>query len=343
MLRHLIPIVKDEFKMILISDVASPVFDHLGVFDVIVRKKEAKQGLSVWYYHRWVAEIVSRYKPQIFFQINHFVPFKMHPSVKVICEVHDLYPLEFFENIRSYSRMKFLFGILRTLRHSSKIIVPSKFTLQRLKYFFRTVPDTIIIPSPYMPPSETIVAPRSLDGSGDYLLYLGRISYMKGSDILINLAEQYDLGDMKIVMAGKVESKKLMERIVKLSEAGKILYLDYVTDAEKEYLLQNARIVVYPTRYDGFGIPPVEAAVRRRPIVVSDVPVMQEKFMKHDVYFSLKEGTQSLYKVLNEKLSKNFSELEEEVEEIYQLVKEYNVENYAKKFVNTVYEVLSGQ
>jgi glycosyltransferase involved in cell wall biosynthesis len=57
---------------------------------------------------------------------------------------------------------------------------------------------------------------------------------------------------------------------------GRVLSLGYVSDEELRYLYQNARLSVYPSRYEGFGIPVLESMNLGLPVVVSDIPVFRE-------------------------------------------------------------------
>jgi glycosyltransferase involved in cell wall biosynthesis len=58
--------------------------------------------------------------------------------------------------------------------------------------------------------------------------------------------------------------------------AERTVLLGYVSDAELKYLYQNARMMVYPSRYEGFGIPVLEAMGQNIPVIVSDIPVFRE-------------------------------------------------------------------
>lgn len=101
------------------------------------------------------------------------------------------------------------------------------------------------------------------------------------------LTEEYQL-----VFAGKSDPVFNME----LSSEIRNRSLGYVTDEELMVLYKNASLFVYPSLYEGFGIPPLEAMAQGCPTVISDIPVFYEVFGEascfvnpNDVY-SIGEG-----------------------------------------------------
>jgi len=63
---------------------------------------------------------------------------------------------------------------------------------------------------------------------------------------------------------------------VELPDAPSIRRVGYVTDAELTALLTGAAAFAYPSRYEGFGLPPLEAMVCGTPAIVSDLPALRE-------------------------------------------------------------------
>ena len=85
--------------------------------------------------------------------------------------------------------------------------------------------------------------------------------------------------ETQLILAGKLgandepltahlEQKPALKKRVRL--------LGFVSDAELCYLYRNARLMVYPSIYEGFGIPVVEAIGNGTPTIVSDIPVFRE-------------------------------------------------------------------
>ena len=81
-----------------------------------------------------------------------------------------------------------------------------------------------------------------------------------------------------LVLAGELrsETEKLGAAIAASAAKERILCLGYLSAAELHYLYTHARMALFPSRYEGFGIPALEAMAYDLPLIVSDIPVLKE-------------------------------------------------------------------
>jgi len=339
-LKNLLPYLNSEFNLVLITDKISKEHEILNMQNICSFEKKCCSTLDVIKYHYWISKAISRYKPDIFFQINHFLPFKdkRNRTIKII-EIHDLFPLERIGEKNIYEKRKFYLGLKASINNTDAIVVPSKFTLERLNYFFKVNKEQFIIPSPYMP-LKTSIEKSVLINNIKYILYLGRICYWKGTDLLIKLFTLYPIPKVKLVLAGKLENqmRKILEQ--SLHESNNIIYLGYIKDEEKAYLMKNAELFVYPTRYDGYGICPIEAIMHGLPIVVSNIPVMKEKFGNENVYFDLKQGIFSLREAIERMLFMDKKNRERMLAMLRERFSNNNIENYAIGLIKIIKRLL---
>ena len=81
------------------------------------------------------------------------------------------------------------------------------------------------------------------------------------------------------------QAKGVVEEINRLSLSDVVRLLSGVTDGELADLYSLCTMVAFPSRYEGFGIPVLEAMAAQRPIVLSDIPVFRELTEDKGVYF----------------------------------------------------------
>lgn len=109
---------------------------------------------------------------------------------------------------------------------------------------------------------------------GEFILYLGTIEPRKNIE---NLIEAYNLfkkrtdSNVKLVIAGSKgwKYKYIFELISKSQYSQDIIVLGYVEDAHKPALYTLSKLLVYPSFYEGFGFPPLEAMFCGTPVIAS--------------------------------------------------------------------------
>jgi glycosyltransferase involved in cell wall biosynthesis len=110
-----------------------------------------------------------------------------------------------------------------------------------------------------------------------YLLYVGTVEPRKNISNLIRAFKYFrNNKDLYLVIAGKIgwfseNIKKILERKNK-----RIIYLNYISEDFKNYLFKNALAFIYPSFYEGFGIPLIEAFYYDLPTIASNNSSMKE-------------------------------------------------------------------
>ena len=127
---------------------------------------------------------------------------------------------------------------------------------------------------------------RELENDNYNLLYIGQIKERKGWDIAIKavklLKNKYPRIKLLFVTYDVARLNRLKELIIKEGVQNYIEIRLKVSDAEKWDLYKKCSVLVFPTRYEGFGLPVVEAMIKGCGVVVSDAPAVNE-IVKHEV------------------------------------------------------------
>ncbi|MFK2089473.1 glycosyltransferase [Bacteroides fragilis] len=119
-------------------------------------------------------------------------------------------------------------------------------------------------------------------------------------------------GDLrKLVIVGDYKSFKTRDKVVlrRISNNPDIIFTGRVTNEELYTIMRGASMLIQPSLYEGFGIPPLESLFLGTPVVLSNIPVFKELYANLDVCFYDLESTHQLAEyMLNgvEKKSSNF-------------------------------------
>lgn len=112
------------------------------------------------------------------------------------------------------------------------------------------------------------------------ILFIGQLKYRKGFDILARampaIVERFPEASILVVTHSPVHLKTLQEMVEANGTAAHLHILTSVDDAEKARLYLTADVLVLPTRYEGFGLPLVEAMAVGCPVISTNLPVVDE-------------------------------------------------------------------
>ncbi len=199
--------------------------------------------------------------------------------------VHDLSfirsPQFFSAKQRAWHR---LVNVPRLLHDAAAVIAVSEHTKQDVIETFGIDAQKIFTVSPaadasFVPQTESVVTElrRRLGLHKPYFLFLGALEPRKNITGLIEAYDRLD-ADADIVIAGR--KGWLYEDIFRRAEHSKkrdrIHFLGYVDNKDKPALYAGAIALVYPSFYEGFGMPPLESMAVGTPVIASNVSSLGE-------------------------------------------------------------------
>ncbi len=141
-----------------------------------------------------------------------------------------------------------------------------------------------------------------------YLLYVGTIEPRKGIDTLMRaLCLHSNEGGTfpQLILAGKIGWKAgpVMKQIKQETAGGRVRLAGYVPETQLAALYRHAALVIYPSRYEGFGMPVVEAMATGTPVIAGDCPALRETGGDAVIYVSPDDEVllaNAISKVLND-------------------------------------------
>lgn len=229
---------------------------------------------------------LRRHAIELYHEPN-YVPLRY--DVPVVATIHDLSWLR-YPDTHPADRIRWLeAGLPRALDQSTAIIVDSAFVRDELLSTFAILPERISVAhlgvSPQFRPrnaEETATTLRPLELRHDgYILSVGTIEPRKnvghalGAYALLpeTLRERYPL-----VIAGARgwRAADLERELRLLTDRGQIRFLGNVASADLLNLYAGAALFVFPSRYEGFGLPPLEAMASGVPVLASEGSALSE-------------------------------------------------------------------
>lgn len=212
------------------------------------------------------------------------------PSAKsVVATIHDL-TIEKFPELHLKENRLFSEQRHRRLAESdAKIIAVSENTKNDFVEFYGVDPGRIEVvyhgkDEMYRPIEDEgmIDSVKSKYGiEGPYILYLGTIEPRKNLERLVeafNELKKVSRIPHSLVLAGKKGwfYEGLIRKIREFGLEGDVIFTDFVEEREKPLLINGAEVFVYPSLYEGFGLPVLEAMACGVPVVTSDVSAIPE-------------------------------------------------------------------
>lgn len=170
---------------------------------------------------------------------------------------------------------------------AAHIITVSAFSRAELQKYYKVDPARVTViynawqQMERIQPDEGIFAAQPRLQKGAY--YFSMANLLKNKNFPWVLQAARNRPDTMFAIAGGGTLRDLPG-----ADLPNVLYLGYVSDGEAKALMAHCKAFLFPTLYEGFGIPPLEAIACGAPgVIVSDTPCMREVYGPHAAYINL--------------------------------------------------------
>lgn len=192
--------------------------------------------------------------------------FRIPYVVTVYDMIHEKYPV-YFENAEKIKHEKRI-----SITHANKIIAISENTKRDIMEYYN-ISENLIDVVYLAASSGNLLQPEIFDQKENYILFVGNRDYYKNFLFFIESIKSLmrDNPNLKIIAAGGGPfSEKELTHFEKLRLNSRIIHRNFKNDSELFDLYQKAVLFVFPSLYEGFGIPLLEAMAAGCPVVCSN-------------------------------------------------------------------------
>lgn len=214
--------------------------------------------------------------------------------------VHDVTYLAVPQTFTPVLRAVYGFLVPLLVRQAARLVAVSEFTRGELQKYLGTDPARVTVcheSGEHMlaePASSAALARNDMAGK-DYFIAVGVGGANKNFPLLLAAIRQAKLDGALLALTGKRNPRVHVGTGIEDDEM--VRYLGYVSEPELRGLYENALALVYPSSYEGFGLPPIEAMSCGCPAITSDQGALVEVAGNAGVHFPMHDP-QSLARLL---------------------------------------------
>jgi glycosyltransferase involved in cell wall biosynthesis len=235
--------------------------------------------------------VVEALKPDLIF-CPFTVPRYWHRGVPCVSIVYDLQHVAYPQHFTAEQRLNRQHHIEQAVARSDRVVCISEYVRQTLLANTACPPER----APAIPLGQvhepTTPDPTILDRLGlrpdTFLLYPANFWPHKNHRRLFDALRQ-SRSQLRLVCTGAPNS--LMRTLHREVPAERVQFAGYVNDAELAALLETCAALVFPSLYEGFGLPILEAMARGKPVLCSDLGSLREVGGDCPVYFDPLDST----------------------------------------------------
>lgn len=228
--------------------------------------------------------ILRRTGAQLFHGVHSVVP--LASPVPTVVTVHDLAFIRFTQTFRAYNRAYLDFATRASVRRAARVLVVSEHTKREVVGMLGIAPERVVVtPNAVrehfrVPDPALLAAFRTKKGLPErFVLYVGTLEPRKNITTLLEayatVARRHDVP--LIIGGGKGWLyDAVFKRLEELQLHDKVQFVGYIEEEELPLWYAAATVFVFPSIYEGFGMPPLEAMACGTPVVTSNSSSLPE-------------------------------------------------------------------
>lgn len=258
----------------------------------------------------------------VFWSPHYNIPLFSFASKLKVVTIHDVYHLAYFDTLHAKEKVYARLMMKWAVRYSDIIFTVSNFSKKEIIKYTGCKAEKIHVIyneinfEKYNNKIDADIAANVLKKykiSGSYFLSVGNVKphknlrkALEGYKVFLQ-KHRSNYSDIKFVIVGKREGfitgdKELQTLISDPFFESKVLFTGWMSDEDLPVLYQNASLFIFPSLYEGFGFPPLEAMAAGCPVISSNAACMPEIYEDAAKYFD-PSGSNSIANALFDMIS----------------------------------------
>jgi glycosyltransferase involved in cell wall biosynthesis len=253
----------------------------------VLLKPQARHPFLYYLWTEWsIPYALRKYKADLYFSPDHLG--SLHTKVPTVITLHDLAFAHYPEFMDKMHRWHYRHYLPRHARHARRIIAVSEFTKSDIIEQLKIDPDKIDVvhngahehyrPLPY---EECETIREKYTGGEEYFLFTGALHPRKNIINLLKAFVQFkrrQRSSIKLVIVGRMawQFDEIVQAKKRMPFKEDVIWTGYMDVAELAKVTAAAYALVYPSLFEGFGIPILEAMACHVPVIISNTSSMPE-------------------------------------------------------------------
>jgi len=331
-IRNLIPFLAKEFNLILLvrEKIFLPKEETISIKEIDIPIYSIKEQI---FYPFKIPKV------DIFWSPHYNVPLLPIRAKKRLVTIHDVYHLAFKKQLPFAQKMYAFLMLKAAVNLSDVILTVSNFSKTEIEKFLKPK-KTVKVVYNGLSGDWFEIKPIPQNQKENYILFVGNVKPHKN---LVRALKAFTLllrenKNLKFKIVGKkdgfinadVEVKKLAQKL-----GNSVEFTGEVSEGELKNLYRKAKLLIFPSIYEGFGYPPLEAMACGTPVVASNAASIPE-VCGEAAYYVNPYDIRDIYRGLKEVLNNN--QLQEElIRKGFQRIKKFSLENSAKEIIQLLH------
>jgi glycosyltransferase involved in cell wall biosynthesis len=227
-------------------------------------------------------------KCDVFYSPNSNIPFGI--KIPIFSTIFDLVFLDVKGLTSRIGKFMVWLMIWRAIRISKTIFTISNFSKERIQFHYKTGKEIVITYCGVRKSLQNFEISPDSPYEFPYVLYVGNIKKHKGIRLLLKAYNQSRINGFvpKLLIVGGFENFKTRDdeviAMIKKQDEN-VIFTGKISDSQLFNVIAHSSLLVQPSIYEGFGLPPLEALFLGCNVLISDIPVFREIYEALPVTF----------------------------------------------------------